>query len=187
MVPAPRRAAIAAAVVLALCACSPGTASTPASSPSPQTTPASSASSPAPGPGQAAGAQALAAYDGMWREMQAAGTTANWQDPLLARYASGKALATLVAGLRNASRQGLVIKGTLVTHPRVISLIPAANPAEAVVRDCSDDSRWLYYVAASGKLQNNVPGGHRLVEAVVTRSAGRWTVSQLAVHAEGTC
>ena len=34
-------------------------------------------------------------------EMQAAGVTANWQDPGLAKYASGTALNTLVTGLHN--------------------------------------------------------------------------------------
>lgn len=119
--------------------------------------------------------------------MQAAGVTANWKDPKLALYASGSALATLVNGLHNDHNAGLVIKGTLVIHPQVISEQPADNPDTVVIRDCTDDSHWLNYVAATGKLQNNVPGGHRLTEAIVTQAGGRWIVSQLAVHAEGTC
>jgi len=136
---------------------------------------------------QAAARLALAAYTGMWKEMQAAAITADWKDPRLAGYASGEALQVLVKGLRSASRQGLVIKGTLVTHPMVISQHPAGQPGQVVIRDCSDDSHWLTYVAATGKLQNAVPGGDRLVAALVTRAGGRWTVSRLVVHAEGTC
>jgi hypothetical protein len=175
-------AAAAGALVLAGgCSASSGHADKPAVS-SPR-----ASTSPSPTAAQAAARSALAAYRGMWKEMQAAGGTANWQDPGLAKYASGKALNTLVTGLHNAHNAGLVIKGTLVIHPQVISEQPASDPDQVVIRDCIDDSHWLNYYAATGKLQNNVPGGHRLTEAVVTNVAGGWTVSQLAVHAEGTC
>ena len=175
-------AAAAGTLVLAAgCSASSGHADKPVSS-SPR-----ASSSPSVTAAQAAARSALAAYDGMWKEMQAAGLTANWKDPKLALYASGSALATLVNGLHNDHDAGLVIKGTLVIHPQVISEQPAANPDQVVIRDCTDDSHWLNYVAATGKLQNNVPGGHRLTEAIVTQADGQWTVSQLAVHAEGTC
>jgi len=155
--------------------------------PSPGTPgPARAPASPA-GAAQAAARAALAAYTGMWTEMQAAGMTADWKDPRLARYASGQALSTLVGGLHNARDAGIVIKGTIVTHPSAGAASPAGSPDRVMVTDCLDDARWLSYVAATGKLQNNVPGGHRLVEALVTRAAGQWTVSRLAVHAEGTC
>jgi hypothetical protein len=70
--------------------------------------------------------------------MQAAGVAANWQDPGLARYASGTALNTLVTGLHNDHNAGLVIKGTLVIHAQVISEQAAANPDQVVIRDCTD-------------------------------------------------
>jgi len=179
-------AAAAGALVLAAgCSASNGHADKPASS-SPRAS-ASPSAHPSLTAAQAAARSALAAYDGMWKEMQAAGLTANWKDPKLALYASGSALATLVNGLHNDHNAGLVIKGTLVIHPQVISEQPAASPVQVVIRDCTDDSHWLNYVAATGKLQNNIPGGHRLAEAIVTQAGGQWTVSQLAVHAEGTC
>jgi hypothetical protein len=180
-----RRAGLLAAVagtLLAACGSGTGTATpgqTGPSTASPVTTSAS--------PASAAQAAALAAYTGMWKEMQAAAVTADWTDPRLASYASGEALQILVRGLRSDHTQGLVVKGTLVIHPKVISQKPPGNPGQVVIRDCSDDSHWLNYVAATGKLQNNVPGGHRLVEALVTTAAGQWTVSRLVVHAEGTC
>ena len=58
--------------------------------------------------------------------MQAAGVTADWKDPRLARYASGEALHTLVTGLDDARKQGIAIKGTIVTHPHAVSVTPAA-------------------------------------------------------------
>lgn len=139
------------------------------------------------GPARAATRLALAAYTGMWREMQAAGVTADWKDPHLAGYASGEALRIVVRGLRSAARRGLVIKGTLVIHPQVISGKPPGDPDQVVIRDCFDDSRWLTYAAATGKLHDNVPGGHRLVNALVTSTGSRWRVSRLVVYGEGTC
>jgi hypothetical protein len=176
--------AAAAGAVLLAGGCSAGSGHPDKPEPSSSTR---ASSSPPPTAAQAAARPALAAYDDMWTEMQAAGVTANWKDPKLALYASGKALATLVTGLHNAHNAGLVVKGTLVIHPQVISEQPASDPNEVVIRDCIDDSHWLNYVAATGKLQNTVPGGHRLTEAVIMKVAGQWTVSQLAVHAEGTC
>jgi hypothetical protein len=182
-----RRAGLLAAVagtLLAACGSGTGTATaTPGQTVPATASPVKTSASPA----SAAQAAALAAYTGMWKEMQAAAVTADWTDPRLATYASGEALQILVRGLRSDHTQGLVVKGTLVIHPKVISQKPPGNPGQVVIRDCSDDSHWLNYVAATGKLQNNVPGGHRLVEALVTTAAGQWTVSRLVVHAEGTC
>ena len=179
--------AVLTGTLLAACGCS---ASTPARTPgrtASGTAGTVTASASPSSPAQAAARLALAAYTGMWKEMQAAGVTADWTDPRLASYASGQALSILVTGLRDARDKGIVIKGTIVTHPRAGSVTPEGRPDRVVVTDCLDDAHWLNYVAATGKLQNNVPGGHRLVQAVVTKAAGRWTVSQLAVHAEGTC
>jgi hypothetical protein len=126
---------------------------------------------------------AVAAYGGMWAEMQRAGVTADWLDPRLGTYASGTALHTLVTGLYSSHKQGIVIKGTIGTDPQVVS----ASSARVLVTDCLNDTHWLNYVAATGKLQNHAPGGRHLTEAVVTPSHGRWRVSQLAVHQAGTC
>jgi hypothetical protein len=180
----PVLAAAATGALLLACGCSASTGH--ADKPTPRAS-SSAVAHPSLTAAQAAARSALAAYDGMWKEMEAAGLTANWKDPGLAKYASGTALNTLVMGLHNAHNAGLVIKGTLVIHPQAISEQPASDPDQVVIRDCIDDSHWLNYYAATGKLQNNVPGGHRLTEAIVTQVAGQWTVSQLAVHAEGTC
>ena len=76
--------------------------------------------------------------------------------------------------------------GTPVTHPTVTSLTPATDPTQANVSDCFDDTHWLAYKATGG-LENNVPGGHRHVSAVVTDIAGTWKVTQLDTGAEGSC
>jgi hypothetical protein len=109
--------------------------------------------------------------------------TADYQDPSLERYAVSSALAALTHGLYGAHEQGIVVRGTIGTDPQVVS----ASAARVLVTDCLDDTHWLNYVAATGKLQNKVPGGRHLTEAVVTKAQNRWLVSQLAVRQAGTC
>lgn len=128
----------------------------------------------------------MAAYRGMWSDMVIAARAADYQDPTLSLYASGAALSTLVQGLYSYRQQGLVIMGTPVTHPIVTSLTPSADPTQANVSDCFDDTHWLAYKTTGG-LENNVPGGHRQVSAVVTDIDGTWKVTQLDTGAEGSC
>jgi hypothetical protein len=137
-------------------------------------------------PSLRAAGNALAAYRGMWANMVVAARTADYQDPILAQHASGAALSTLVQGLYSYRQQGLVIMGTPVTHPTVTSLTPSADPTQANVSDCFDDTHWLAYKTTGG-LENNVPGGHRQVTAVVSDIGGTWKVTQLDTGAEGSC
>jgi hypothetical protein len=130
--------------------------------------------------------KALDAYRGMWADMVSAARTADYQDPILSDNASGAALSTLVQGLYSYRQQGLVIMGTPVTHPAITSLTPAADPTQANVSDCFDDTHWLAYKATGG-LENNVPGGHRQVTAVVIDTGGTWKVTELDTGAEGSC
>ena len=143
---------------------------------SPPTTPALDAVRPA----------VLAAYRGMWADEVAAAATADYQSPLLAQHAAGAALSLLVRGLYAYHQEGLVAKGQPVTHPQVTSLSPTSAPTQATVLDCFDDTHWLVY-KSSGGLENNVPGGHRKVTAVVQDMNGVWKVTQLDTGAEGTC
>jgi hypothetical protein len=181
----PPIAAVAAVLPLAmLTACGPATAThspqSPAASPQSPGTPTAPASTAPPG----GAAAPLAAYTGMWHAMEVAGTTADWRYPGLARYSAGTALATLQSGLRTISREGVVIRGTLTISPSVTTL----TGGQARITDCLNDTHWLNYIRATGKLQNNVPGGHRVVQAIVTRDHdGHWLVTALAVHGEGTC
>ena len=140
----------------------------------------------APSTASVVSGEALAAYRGMWADMVVAARTADYQDPILAQHASGAALSVLVQGLYSYKQQGLVGMGTPVTHPTITSLTPAADPTQANVSDCFDDTHWLAYKATGG-LANNVPGGHRQVSAVVTDLDGIWKVTQLDTGAEGSC
>jgi hypothetical protein len=130
--------------------------------------------------------EALVAYRAMWADMSTAARTADYQDPILAEHASGAALSVLVQGLYSYRQEGLVIMGTPATHATITSATPAANPTVANVSDCFNDTHWLAYMS-SGGLENNVPGGHRHVSAVVTNVNGTWKVTTLETGAEGSC
>lgn len=177
----PCRVLVAATGVIALAACG-GHVGTAAPSATSSVTTAATTSSASSSARQAA----LAAYDGMWADEQQAALTANYQSPLLAQHASGAALSLLVQGLSGYQRQHEVVKGQPVTHPQVTSLTPAAAPTRATITDCFDDTHWLVY-KDTGPLEDNVPGGHRRIQATVVESGGVWKVTQFSGEAEGTC
>lgn len=129
---------------------------------------------------------AMAAYRGMWRAFVHASQTSNAKDPLLARYATGTALATITTALTRSHNKGEISKGNVVLHPSVTSATPADAPSEVDLKDCADDSSWLKY-HSNGTLINDVPGGKHLVMAVVSRSTTAWKVSDFAAHGVGTC
>ena len=180
------RIPLSLAVVLLLWAVTSCTGSS--KPPTHTTTPASSATtiSSAADPTSIVQSAVMSAYDSMWKDMAAAAKTANYQDPVLANHASGAALSTLVRGLYTYQHRGLVIMGTLVTHPRVTALSPSADATSATVIDCIDDTHWLVYKKTGG-LENNVPGGHRRVTATLARLGGNWKVTVLDSGAEGSC
>ena len=122
----------------------------------------------------------------MWADMVTASLTSDYQSPLLSEHASGEALSVLVQGLAKNQAQGIVTKGEPVLHPQVTSLTPAANPTQATISDCFDDTHWLEY-KTSGGLVNNIPGGQHATMAIVMDTGGTWKVTQLAVQATGTC
>jgi hypothetical protein len=125
----------------------------------------------------------LAAYSGMWNDLANASHTANWRDTSLKDHATGEALAEILSGLYSLSQKGLVSKGAPVLHPHVTS----STASTADVRDCASSTNWLSYVAATGKLENNVPGGNRVIEAHVELADGAWRVTFYAVGALGSC
>jgi hypothetical protein len=132
--------------------------------------------------------QALTAYRGMWTAYVKAGLTANPDDPDLAVYATADALTLLRSGLSELRDEGNVVRGDLVTNPQVKSSNSTENPNTINITDCLDDSNSLVYVAKTGALLNDVPGGRRSTTAVVVKSAdSSWKVSSFAAHAVGTC
>jgi len=134
-------------------------------------------------PGHAA---VLAAYTSMWSDYTTDLLTANWQNPISVRHATGEALLTIENALAVDGHHGWVGKGSPVPHPTVKSL--TVGPSEtAEVVDCIDLSRALLYVAATGKLKDATPGGWHLVDAELVVKDGVWKVSTLAMGKAGSC
>ena len=65
-------------------------------------------------------------------------------------------------------------------------LAPQPELTQATISDCFDDTHWLVYKDTGG-LQDNVPGGHRRIQATVVDTGGVWKVTQFSGEAEGTC
>ncbi|SDJ02091.1 hypothetical protein SAMN05192558_10488 [Actinokineospora alba] len=175
--------------IAAVAGCGPG-----AANPSPGTTPPAGQTQTSAPPiimlsiVDKAKQDALIAYRGMWKDFVAAGTTSDWQSPTLGRYATGVALTNMSRSLYADHANGLVTKGEPTYEPAVSSVEPSDNPNKIVITDCSDDSRWLKYKAATGQLANDTPGGRHLINAIVLKQAdGSWKVSEYGVHEAGTC
>jgi hypothetical protein len=135
----------------------------------------------------AARADAIAAYDAMWQDMAAASLTADYQSPRLAEHAAGNALSVLNRGVYVNQQRGIVVKGEPMTNPTVTGLEPADAPTTATISDCFDATNWLNYVAATGELEDDVPGGRHQTTATVTDMDGSWKVTELQVGAVDTC
>jgi hypothetical protein len=130
---------------------------------------------------------AIGAYDAMWQDMAAAARTADYQSSRLAQHAAGDALSMLTRGVYTNRLRGVVVKGQPVTHPTVTSLEPSTEPTTAIISDCFNDTNWLNYIASTGQLQDQVPGGRHQTTATVTEIGGGWKVTELQVGAAGTC
>ena len=132
-------------------------------------------------------AAVLATYTGMWGDYEKDASTANWQNPTLINDATGKALLLFDENLAVDSHHGWIGKGHAVLHPEIDTLAPVANPVAASVSDCADLSNFLMYVAATGALKDNVPGGRHLVQASLVKKDGQWKVSELETGPSGSC
>ena len=130
---------------------------------------------------------ALSAYTGMWADYEDAARTADYKDQQLTRHATNAALGAMVQSLYALQRQGLVIRGTLITNPTIADMVPADAPTQIDVKDCASDVNWLQYVAATGKPKDGAHGGHRIVTARVTKQYNLWRVANYQVQPEGTC
>lgn len=179
---------LVAVVLVAGCAATssgsdaPGTSGASASS-APGSSSTGSVTTSAAGPRELA----LAAYRGMWADMASAAETSDHESSLLGRHASGEALVQIKRSLYADKKAGLVTKGRPVLSPRVQTVTSNGGLARATVIDCADDSHWLKYVAATGALQDDEPGGKHAVTAQVVGASGSWVVVRFLVRPVGTC
>ena len=180
---------VVSVAAVALTACGAGVpGSAPATTHSAAQSPPSIPRTPASSPADVARQQAIAAYQGMWRDFADAATTSDWRSPTLAHHATGDALLVLSRTMYADHYNGLVSRGLPVTNPRVASVEPAEAPTTVMISDCGDDSHWLKYRADNGQLADDTPGGRRAITAEVKLARdGTWKVTRFAVEAVGTC
>ncbi|WP_239336551.1 hypothetical protein [Frankia sp. CiP3] len=181
-------AAIAACEALVLAGCG-GRAAVP-SQPRTATSAATFATAPSTtallSPAQTAERDALTAYHGMWEDWIAMAATGDYQNPRLARHASGEALSLIYRSVYANKRDGLVARGRPTFSGMVSAAKPADIPDRITVKDCSDGSDWLNYTL-DGKLKDTDPGGRHFVQALVVKNSGVWKVDILVIQAVGTC
>jgi hypothetical protein len=123
-------------------------------------------------------AAVLAAYRAFWADVVAAGKTANWQSPRLARHATGKVLARVRGQFRALDSQGFVALGTIKVSPRVVRLAGE----KATVQDCVDTSRFRRYDPKNKRWLDQLggqPDGQR--STLTLDGQGNWKVAESVV------
>jgi hypothetical protein len=120
----------------------------------------------------------LAAYRAFWADVVAAGKTADWQSPRLARHATGKVLARVRGQFRALDSQGFVALGTIKVSPRVVRLAGE----KATVQDCVDTSRFRRYDPKNKRWLDQLggqPDGQR--STLTLDGRGNWKVAESVV------
>lgn len=144
--------------------------------------PATAGVSTAPSPSSVGDKEALAAYRAMMGDLVAVSRNPDENDARLRSHASANALALLRYMMKQDREKNVVAKG----HVRVDPTILKSSASQVVLRDCADDSDWLLY-SRDGKLENNVPGGRRRIDATLEKRDGGWRVERLYFDEVGTC
>lgn len=159
-----------------------------ASASSGSSTPSGSAAASSALSAQAAGAaqDALAAYRAAYADWVSVSATSDYQSALLANHMSGSALSYVTRTIYINKTKGAITKGAPVLNPSVIQAVPATNPTQVVISDCTSDKDWLLYTT-DGHLFNATPGGNRKSQALAIETNGVWKIDQLIVQPEGTC
>jgi hypothetical protein len=171
--------AACAAVAVALAGCAGGGAG--AGGTTPATTGPDLTLSGDDGPGQARAAEeaaVLRSYEGMWANIIAVGAAPDADSPLLAEFAAGRQLARNRRWMADFARRGVVLKGTVQTHPHVVAL---TSGERAVIEACVDGSQWVEVDAAAGKVEPDPPSPPDLNVATLEPVGGTWKVTELTV------
>ena len=165
--------------------CSPATPKPVVKTPVPSSIPSTSGAS---APTGQARVDALNAYAGMLADTEVAARTANWKDSVLTHHATDQALSELVRVLYQEQAQGLVSRGALVSHARVVQLSSGTAPTAAMVEDCVDTTSWPEVDPKTGRPPTGtIPGGRRLIRARVAEADLVWRVTDLAINPIGSC
>ena len=165
-------------LLLAACGAGSADASHPSSSAPRRTSTTKATSTPDGG----ADAAVLAAYRAASTAFQQALATANPQDPALAVTMVDPQLQGVKANLLADQRQGIVGRGTVTLHPKLVGV----SATTATVVDCVYSSSMLVYEATGKPVPPITQPEHDGVRATLVLVGGSWRLAKQTVT-EGKC
>jgi hypothetical protein len=175
-------------VIVASCA-SPSATEDSSRAPDAVAVVASTAPSPSVDPAIAAArTSAMVAYTGYINAETAASASADYGSPALSKYASDPVLGQWIAELFHLHVIGDVQRGSVISHPRLLSLKLSTKSGTALVRDCLDQSHISIVNATTGK-EIPLPKAKPYV-AIATMylySNGAWMVSKVDTSSGEPC
>jgi hypothetical protein len=133
-------------------------------------------------------AQAMAAYAGYIHAETTASTTADYGSPELTKYTSDPLLGQWITELFHLHAAGDVQRGSVISHPILVSVKLSAKSGTAIVRDCLDQSRISIVNATTGKvipLPKSKP--YVAIATMYLYSNGRWMVSKVDTTSGASC
>lgn len=132
-------------------------------------------------------AAALDAYERYWAAQVASqADPTGRQDPSLARYAAGEALAGAQSTLLLFRQNGVAMQGEPVLSPNLTGA--SMGSTEVEILDCVDSTNWKPIYVATGK--SALAPGQQLRVQVVSRvelSDGRWVVTSSVTQRDRSC
>lgn len=124
----------------------------------------------------------LAAYRAASTAFQQALATANPDDPTLAATMINPQLQGVRANLLADQRQGIVGRGTVTLHPKLMAL----SGSTAVVVDCAYSTSVLVYEANGKPVPPVTPPENDGIRATLVLTGGSWKLAKQTVT-EGKC
>ena len=166
---------------LLLSACGGGGSASPATTARPRPTSSTSApvSSSTTDPASSA---VLSAYRASSAAFEQALATANPADPALAAAMIDPQLQSVKANLLADQRQGIVGRGTVTLHPKVVAI----SGSTATVVDCVYSTSELVYKATGKPVPPVTPPENDGIRATLVLTGGAWKLAKQTVT-EGSC
>ena len=124
----------------------------------------------------------LAAYRASSAAFEQALATANAADPALAATMVDPQLQSVKANLLADQRQGIVGRGTVTLHPKVVTI----SGSTATVVDCVYSTSELVYEATGKPVPPITPPENDGVRATLDLTGGAWKLAKQTVT-EGSC
>ncbi|NUS15646.1 MAG: hypothetical protein HOY69_30345 [Streptomyces sp.] len=153
----------------------------------PTATPQTSSASPTPDRTAEAEAQAVTAYESMWRTAVQVYASGDLTNPDLPKYAIDKALANIKVTALYYQDHGMSVTGQPALSPKVTSVSFAKQLHTANVTDCVDSTHYVQVYKATGKAVPRSGSFRHVVTALVVDNGSSWVVSDFTIQRDRTC